>query len=133
MVKINKTDSVKSDFIQFIKFGIVGLSNTVIALITYYLLLFLGCHYLIANVIAWVVSVFNAYYWNHGYVFQSDTHWFRVLVKTYLSYGVSFLLGTALLIIFVELVGISDKIAPLLTLIITIPTNFVMNKFWAFK
>lgn len=132
-MRLDKTGKVKDSFIQFVKFGIVGLSNTVIALITYYLFLYLGCHYLLANVIAWLVSVFNAYYWNHRYVFQSDTHWFRVLVKTYLSYGVSFLFGTVLLVTFVELLGISDKIAPLLTLIITIPTNFLMNKFWAFK
>ena len=118
---------------QFIKFGIVGLSNTLIALLVYYVLLFIGVNYLIANVFSWVVSVFNAFYWNNKYVFQNDTIWFKALIKTYISYGVSFLLGTLLLFILVAGCGISEVIAPLLSLVITIPLNFIMNKFWTFK
>ena len=35
--------------VQFIKFGMVGVSNTVVSLATYYLFTFFGVHYLIAN------------------------------------------------------------------------------------
>lgn len=132
-MKIQEALHSKESFIQFIKFGLVGISNTAIALASYYFFLFIGCHYLIANILAWIISVFNAYYWNHRYVFKSERQWFAVLIKTYLSYGVSFLLGTALLVFFIEFLGISDKIAPLLTMVVTIPVNFLMNKFWAFR
>lgn len=126
-------ENQKRTFIQFIKFGIVGLSNTAIGLGTYYLFLFLDFHYMIANILSWVISVFNAFYWNNRYVFKNSTAWCTALVRTYISYGFSFLFGCVVLYILVEWCGISDKIAPLLTLVITIPLNFVLNKFWTFK
>lgn len=119
--------------IQFIKFGIVGVSNTAISLVVYYLLLWQGATYLLANTASWIISVFNAFYWNNRYVFRNDTPWLRALVKTYISYGASFIVGSVLLIIFVELCNISDKIAPLLTLILSVPMNFILNKYWTFK
>ena len=55
---------------QFIKFGIVGVSNTLISLAVYQLALnALGLHYLAANALGLVISVVNAYYWNNRCVF----------------------------------------------------------------
>lgn len=119
--------------IQFVKFGIVGVLNTAIGLGTYYLFLYLDCHYMVANVLSWLISVFNAYFWNNRYVFKNEIAWIRALVKTYLSYGFSFLAGCLCLYVLVEWMGISDKIAPLLTLLLTIPMNFLLNKFWTFR
>ena len=129
----NNSKKSRDDIIQFLKFAIVGLSNTFIALAVYYVLLCMGCNYLIANTTAWIISVFNAFYWNNKYVFKNENTWFKALLKTYLSYSFSFLLGTFLLYIFVELCFFNTKIAPVLTLILTIPLNFIMNKFWTFK
>ena len=125
--------SSQESFSQFIKFCIVGLSNTAIGLGTYYLFLWLGFHYMIANVLSWLISVFNAFYWNNKYVFKSSTTWLKSLFRTYISYGVSFLAGAVVLYGLVEWCGISDVVAPLLVLIVTIPLNFVLNKFWTFK
>ena len=125
--------SSKENVIQFIKFGIVGLSNTAIGLGTYYLFLWIGFHYMVANVLSWIISVFNAFYWNNKYVFKSSTTWLKALFRTYVSYGVSFIVGAVVLYGLVEWCGISDKIAPLIVLIVTIPLNFVLNKFWTFK
>lgn len=47
---------------QFIKFSIVGLSNTIVALGIYYFLLWLNVDYFIANIVSWVSSVFNAFF-----------------------------------------------------------------------
>lgn len=119
---------------QFIKFGLVGVSNTLISLGTYYLLYFFGVNYLIANTIGFVVSVLNSYYWNNKYVFKKtqEGH-LKPLIKTFLSYGSTFLLSTVLLFIMVQYFGVSEVFAPIATLVITIPLNFLMNKFWAFK
>ena len=119
---------------QFIKFGLVGVSNTLISLGTYYLLYFLGVNFLIAKTVGFIVSVLNSYYWNNKYVFKKtqEGH-LKPLIKTFLSYGSTFLLSTVLLFVIVQYFGISEVIAPIVTLIITIPLNFLMNKFWAFK
>ena len=125
--------SSKENTIQFIKFGIVGLANTGIGLTIYYGLLWLGVNYLISNAASWLISVLNAFYWNNNYVFQNNSTWFKSLIKTYISYGFSFLLGSILLYVFVEWFAISKILAPLLILIVTIPVNFLLNKFWTFR
>ena len=45
--------------VQFIKFGMVGVSNTVVSLATYYLFTFFGVHYLIANALGFVTGTLN--------------------------------------------------------------------------
>lgn len=88
--------------IQFIKFSIVGFSNTVISLFVYYVLLWLKCNYLIANAMSWIISVFNGFYWNNKYVFKNENTWLKALIRTYISYGFSFILGNILLIVLME-------------------------------
>lgn len=119
--------------VQFIKFGVVGVSNTAISLAVYYFMLWMGAAYLIANTVSWIIGVFNAFYWNNRYVFKNDIPWLKALVKTYISYGASFIACSLLLVVFVEVCNISDIIAPILTLALSIPMNFIMNKYWTFK
>ena len=40
---------------------------------------------------------------------------------------------TVLLFVMVQYFSVSEVVAPVVTLVITIPLNFLMNKFWAFK
>jgi putative flippase GtrA len=120
---------------QFIKFGLVGLSNTFISLAIYYIFIFINKDlYLVGNIIGFVVSVLNSYYWNNRFVFKAENrNHVQALLRTFLSYGVTFVLGTVLLIIMIEILSISEIVAPLINLIITVPINFMLNKFWAFK
>lgn len=122
-------------FEQFIKFGIVGCSNTLINLFVYYLLLHLGANYLIAYTCGFLVSVCNAFFWNSKFVFKnkSENNAIKAFLKVFLSYGFSFLLSVGIMGVMVEFFRISPVIAPLLKLAITIPLNFLLNKYWAFK
>lgn len=128
----------KEDFLkfckQFIKFGLVGVSNTLLSLAIYYILVLINVNYILANIIAFIISVLNAYYWNNKYVFKDSAQTkYKKLIKVYLSYGITFLLSTFLLYIMVDCISISKYIAPIINLIITIPLNFLLNKLWAFK
>lgn len=119
---------------QFIKFGLVGLSNTAISMSLYYALVYLGVNYLVANLIGFMISVLNSYYWNNRYVFnKTEEGHLKPIIKTYLAYGSTLLLSTFLLYVMVQQLGISQWIAPLLNLAITIPINFLINKLWAFR
>ena len=124
---------------QFIKFGIVGLSNTIISLIVYWVCFYgLHFHYQLSNLIGFVISVTNAYYWNGKYVFSDQRKknvWehIKAYLKVFTSYGGTYLLGVALLFVWVEMAKIPAGIAPLINLVVTIPLNFILNKLWAFK
>lgn len=136
--RISLSDAQWEVFLQFIKFGIVGVSNTLIHYFTYLICIFAGCHYLIASVIGFLVSVLNAFYWNNKYVFIKEENATRSLwqafLKTFLSYaGTGLVLENVLLVIWVRFLHVPEAIAPLVTLLITIPINFILNKFWAFK
>lgn len=133
--KMNNPDKLSS-LIQFIKFGLVGVSNTAISLGIYYLCVFINKKlYLLGNILGFVVSVLNSFYWNNKYVFKTSGQggWFRRLLKTYASYGGSTILSTILLYLEVEVLGMSEVISPLINMAITIPLNFIVNKLWAFK
>ena len=125
---------MKKLLIQFAKFGIIGVSNTLMALIVYYVFVLIGVHYLLSNTIAFVVSVLNAYYWNRKYVFKDNqSSKMAQLVRIYISYGFTFTLSTVLLFLMVDIIGISQLFAPIINLCITVPLNFLLNKFWVFK
>jgi putative flippase GtrA len=155
--------------LQFFKFCIVGLSNTIICEGIYVVLLFLGVHYLAANIIGNLISILNAYYWSNKYVFKAEEGeervWWKVLLKTYATYGFSMLLSAGLLVFWLELVQLEQFMGPVLqllgsigilgllskcgilleakllaeilaamiNLIITIPLNYVINKYWAYR
>ena len=122
-------------FQQFIKFGLVGVSNTIISLGIYYLLVYLNIHPVIANAVGFIVSVINSFFWNNKFVFVEKTEYNnkKAFVKVFVSYGVSFILSTVLIELFVDVLHISKYLAPILRLLVTIPLNFFMNKLWAFK
>lgn len=122
-------------FAQFIKFGLVGVSNTLISLGIYYLMVWLGCHYLLANIVGFIVSVINSFFWNSKFVFKEKEENSKVksFVKMTCSYGSTFLLSNGLMILFIDIIGWSKYIAPILCLFVTIPLNFLLNKIWAFK
>lgn len=124
--------------IQFVKFGVVGLSNTAISYGAYVILTYIGIQYVLANIIAFIVSVLNSFFWNNRYVFKKNygekRNMWWTLTKTFLAYGsTGLVLSNILLVLFVEMFGINKYLAPLLILIITIPLNFIINKYWAFK
>ena len=124
---------MKTGIIQFLKFGFVGLSNTAVALVIYYVFICMGCHYMLANTFSWLISVGNSYFWNHRYVFSGSSFWLTSFVKTYISYFLSYIIGTLFLYVSVSILDISEIVAPFFIIILTTPINFLMNKYWAFK
>ena len=123
---------------QFLKFCVVGLSNTLIGYVVYSICVWIGMHYLLANLMGFIISVLNAFYWSDRYVFKKNEHEQRnewwALVKTisaYASTGV--FLNSLLLWLFIDEMKMSEYIAPLVILLITVPTNFMLNKYWSFK
>ena len=134
-MKLKMKDGLKPLIRQFIKFGLVGLSNTAISLSVYYLFLWIDeSLYLVGHTAGFIISVLNAYFWNSRFVFEKKEKGHKkTLFRTYITYGSTLLLGLFLLWIMVEQLHISETIAPLINLLITTPVNFLLNKFWTYK
>ena len=128
----------KDTVIQFLKFGMVGVSNTAVSLFIYYFFLWLNEGlYLVGSIVGWIVSVANSFFWNSRFVFSNqDNSWKTKLAqlgKTYLSYGATFLMGTILLYIEVDVLNWPAALCPLINIPVTIPLNYLLNKFWTFR
>lgn len=145
LLKIKLSENQMNNLIQFVKFGIVGLSNTIVSYVVYLVAYFtfrkLGVvptiDYLVAQFFGFVISVLWSFVLNRKYVFQANNEtvpWLQALLKTYASYAFTGLfLNSVLSVLWVEWLGVSKLIAPIFNLLISVPINFVLNKFWAFK
>ena len=152
----------KNSLIQFIKFGLVGVSNTLVNQVVYMVCIALEMHYLAASIIAFLLSVLHAFFWQTRFVFKEDENaekrvWWQVLLKTYAAYAFTGLfLNNVLLVLWIDIVGLESftppltelvnslgisisnsdlakDIAPLLNIVVNVPINFFINKFWAYR
>ena len=124
---------------QFIKFSLVGASNTLLSLGFYYLFLYaFGWHYQLSNAVSFFLSVINAYFWNSRFVFRpaegyTPKQHIMAFGKSLVSYGGTFALNVALLSLLVEALHCSEGWAPIWALCITYPFNYLLHKYWAFR
>ena len=118
---------------KFIKFSIVGFGNLFVSLITYYILIYFSINYQIANIGGFITGSLNGYIWNKIWVFKNSKRDMGSIIKFYLTYMSTWLLSALLLYIWLEKMGISDKIAPVINVFITTPINYLLNKYWVFK
>ena len=146
LLKKDMTEQVRSTFTEFIKFGLVGVSNTIVSYLLYAVTLqvliklniFPAFDYIIANIVSFLLSVLWSFYWNNKYVFKlkdgEERSIWRALLKTYVSYGVTgIVLNNILLFLWVDTLGIHKMVAPIINLVINIPINFFLNNLWAFS
>jgi Predicted membrane protein len=133
------TEEQWSVWVQFVGFAMVGVSNFLVSYGVYALFLCFQTNYHFANIMAFLISVLNAFFWNNRFVFKQDQDgeqrvWWKTLLKTYLSYAFSGLFLTEILLYAeITVLGLPKLLGPVINLVITTPINFFMNKFWAFR
>ena len=143
IIKKDLTDKKRKTFKEFLQFGLVGVSNTIISYLLYVVTLLLVSKsgvkfdYIIANIVSWLLSVLWSFYWNNKFVFKKEEgekrNIWAALFKTYVSYGFTgLILNNILSVLWVSVLHISKMLAPIINLVISIPINFFMNKLWAF-
>lgn len=145
VLHIKLSDETWGNLMQFVKFAMVGFSNVIVSYGVY--LVFLGVFqivgilpdtdYLVAQWIGYVLSIFWSFYWNRKYVFaggQEEIPWYTALIKSFIAYSFTgVFLNSVLSVVWVQIIGISKMIVPVINLVINVPVNFLMNKFWAFS
>lgn len=76
-MKLDKAEAKKT-LIQLIKYGVIGVLNTLITLVTFYVLNTLaGWDYVPANVVGYVLGVINSFLWNRNWVFKTKNNFMR--------------------------------------------------------
>lgn len=133
-------------YAQFLRFAFVGVLNTLIQYgieqLCYYVVfpdvnLFAGLggentRVWVVTAIGFVVSVTHAYFWNSRFVFRepgSLSKYFRSVA----SYALTGLVLSPLIKRLAQGWGLPFWAASLVSLLVTVPLNFILNKFWAFR
>lgn len=123
----------KGSMISILKFILVGCSNAIVSLIVYYILIGVGIHYQIANIFGFIIGTLNGYLWSKNWVFNDRTKTKNQIVKFYGVYFITWMLGSFLLFIWIEILHINGVIAPLINIIVTTPLNYIISKLWVFN
>lgn len=144
---IDVSESVFKSVVQFIKFGMVGVSNTLLSYCIYagtvwgfqHNDIFLKNGYLIAQFGAFFISATWSYCLNSYFTFRdvrkkTIREWICGLLKTFASYSFTGLgCSTLILMILVGKLQLSPYLAQAINLMIGIPLNFMLNKLWVFR
>lgn len=148
-IKDGENNSKIKIIIQFIKFALVGASNTIVSLVVTYLVMFImnKCfgidtnaaeNYLwvdLATFFGFLAGVINSFVLNGKFVFKGkqETSKSKTFAKVFICYGGTYLLSLLIMNVLLTKLHIPGNIAPIPRFIITIPLNFIANKLWAYK
>ncbi len=79
MSKVNKSMDEKKKIldsktiVQLMKYGVIGVSNTLITLVVFYVMnTLMGLPYGLSNITGYVLGVVNSFVWNRRWVFKTD-------------------------------------------------------------
>ena len=118
---------------QFVKYGLVGASNTIVNFVVYSIGVTIGIDYLIALVIGYLVGSLNSYVLNRHWTFRAghvahSTAGSRFAVVTACSIGANL----ALLYLFVHHFGIAKIPAQAILVLPVLLVTFPINRWWSF-
>jgi putative flippase GtrA len=120
--------------IQFIKFGIVGISNTLLTFAVYTLLLkVFGVWYLLASAIGFIAGATNGFLLNRKWTFADHVGDSLTPVRWAIVQGGGLGINELLLFLFVDSAHLDKLLAQAFaTVFVTISTFFV-NRAWTFR
>ena len=121
------------NFIMFVKFGCVGVINTLVDSAVFFLMCDIwGIHEIFSNVTAYVFAATNSYFLNSRFVYH-DTRFSLKRYTAFLSANVSVLVISTISILLLSKLVPYKIIAKLITIPITVCINFILQRFVVFK
>lgn len=119
---------------QLKRFLIIGIIATLISYSVFVISIrLLSLHYIIANILAFLLSIIFSYnlnkHWSFGVTTQQKSH----IIQYLTLYLTSLVVGTIILHITIDSFGIIPEIAFIISLFFTTTINFIGTKFFVFK
>ena len=123
---------MKKNTIQFIKYGLVGVLNTLVFSISAFLFSFFF-NYTVYTTIAYTLVILTSFFMNKRYTFENTGNYKIYLVK-FFAVNVSLLLIIQILQIYlIEMVLLRELFAIIGCMCIYTLSGFLLNKFFVFK
>jgi putative flippase GtrA len=124
----------RHNWVQLVRFCMVGLSGYVVNLAVYVLLLkAFDFHYLLAATCSFLVAVTNNYTWNRLWTFRGQRGHVAYQGLRFLIVSVVALDANLLILHGLVQLGWPKVLAQAVAIILVTPLNFVGNKLWSFR
>ncbi len=119
---------------RLIKYGIVGITGTVVDVAWLYLLVeFFSLNVIHAATISFMLAVVNNYYFNAKWTFEQKQKKYKAQkIKFYAVSVVGLFINIICMMFFVNLLAIYYIVAKLLTSCVVLTWNFLGNQYWTF-
>ena len=126
---------MKKTIKQAIKYGVVGILNTLItAAVIWIMMKLLGCSDVLSNVVGYLAGVLNSFIWNKKWTFKSAEKWMGSAIRFGFVFAVCYLMQLGLLVFILNpFLPIDPYYNQLIAMVFYTAINFVMNKFYTFK
>ena len=123
-----------SNWLQLVRFGLVGASGYVVNLVVYALCVHaLGIDYRISATLAFLAAVTNNFWWNRHWTFEAGDGHAGFQAARFFSVSLfAFAFAAALLEVLVRFTSVSELTAQAISIVAATPLNFVGNKMWSF-
>lgn len=120
--------------IQFVKFGLVGVSNTTLTLVVYTLLLKeFGVWYLLASAIGFAVGATNGFLLNRRWTFREHVGDSLTPVRWAIVQSGGLAINEGLLYALVDGAGLDKLVAQAMALVVVTTSTFLVNRAWTFR
>ncbi len=120
--------------VQFVKFGIVGVSNTLLTLVVYTLLLkVFGVWYLAASAIGFAVGATNGFLLNRRWTFREHVGDPLTPVRWAIVQACGLAVNEGLLYLFVNDARIDKLLAQVCATAVVTVSTFFANRAWTFR
>ena len=126
--------SQRENWLQLIRFCVVGASGYVVNLAVYTLLLKPGdVHYLLAATGSFLVAVTSNYTWNRLWTFRGQRGHVAYQGLRFLIVAVCALAANLIILDRLVSFGVEKVQAQAIAIILVTPLNFIGNKLWSFR
>ncbi len=120
--------------VQFVKFGIVGVSNTLLAFGVYTLLLkVFGVWYIAASAIGFILGAVNGFLLNRRWTFREHVGDALTPVRWGVVQGCGLAVNLGLVYLFVDGAGLNELIGQAFATVIVTVLTFAANRSWTFR
>ena len=122
----------RHNWVQLVKFGVVGASGYVINLVVFAALLSWGAH--VAAAISFVVAAGSNYWWNRHWTFvHQKSHIGAQGARFFIVSLAAFAVNQLWLVLFIDLLHWRKVVSQAIAIILVTPLNFLGNKLWSFR
>ena len=123
----------RSDWMQLVRFLVVGASGYVVNLAIFSIALLLGAHYIPAAIIAFIVAWMNNFMLNRYWTFRAHAEAMVGQGARYLAVSVVALIANLIILQLLVDAGLGETLSQAIAIVLVTPLSYLLSRRWSFR